>query len=517
MNKTVRTRFAPSPTGPLHIGGVRTALFNYLFAKKHGGQFLLRIEDTDKTREVEGAIQYVIDSFKWLGFVPDEGPGFGGSRGPYKQSERLDLYKKYAHELIEKGHAYYAFDTPEELDEKRNQFKKASVNFIYNNKTRLSMNNSLSLSADAVKAKLDSGDSYVIRFKMPSKTEIKFNDKIRGWVTFNSETLDDKVIFKSDGYPTYHLANVVDDHLMAITHVIRAEEWLSSTPLHILLYEAFGWEKPEFCHLPLVLGPDGQKLSKRHAAKYGFPIFPLDWDYVQDGSAAHASGFKDAGFDADALLNFLALLGWNPGNNMEFMSMDELISLFDLDRVNKAGAVFDIEKLKHFNAHYLRGRDPIFIFETFIEPNAPRDKNIADIKHDGIYNIIKVGQIVDIAKERSIFSKDLYGTVSYFFEPVVLKDDVVLKNPNEFKEVMESFFDYLVEPFDFKSENIKSLLEEISSNNGYKIGKVLPDLRMALTGGIPGPHLHEVMEILGIHESLKRIKNLIEKTEKVPS
>lgn len=235
MNKTVRTRFAPSPTGPLHIGGVRTALFNYLFAKKHGGQFLLRIEDTDKTREVEGAIQYVIDSFKWLGFVPDEGPGFGGNFGPYKQSDRLDLYKKYAHELVEKGHAYYAFDTPEELDEKRNQFKKASVNFIYNNKTRLSMNNSLALSADAVKAKLNSGDSYVIRFKMPSKTEIKFNDKIRGWVTFNSETLDDKVIFKSDGYPTYHLANVVDDHLMSITHVIRAEEWLSSTPLHIML------------------------------------------------------------------------------------------------------------------------------------------------------------------------------------------------------------------------------------------------------------------------------------------
>lgn len=507
--KKVRTRFAPSPTGPLHTGGVRTALFNYLFAKKNGGDFILRIEDTDKTREVEGAIGYIMDSLKWLGFVPDESPEGGGpDMVKYKQSERLDLYGFYITDLINTGYAYVAFDTPEELEAVRDKFKASDSTFIYNASTRDIMVNSISLSQEDFQKKLDAKESYVVRFKMPKEnTEIAFNDRIRGLVSFNSNNLDDKILFKSDGYPTYHFANVIDDHLMEISHVIRAEEWLPSTPLHILLYEAFGWEKPEFCHLPLVNGPDGKKLSKRHASKYGFPIFPLDWDYVQDGKDAHASGFKEAGFEPDALLNFLALLGWNPGNDLEYMSMDELINLFDLDRVNKAGANFDIEKLKHFNAHYVRSMDNEDLFVKhmfdFTPDNAPEYSDL---------NIIK---IVDIAKKRSVFTKDLYPSVSYFFEPVVLADDVVMKNPKEFREVMHKFISSCKSEFgvydEISEEDIKSKLEEICTEFGYKLGKVLPDLRTALTGGIPGPELEITMSILGITESFKRILALNEK------
>ena len=486
------------------MGGVRTALFNYLFAKKHGGDFILRIEDTDKTREVEGAIDYITKSLKWLGFVPDESPEVGGNYGPYKQSDRLDIYKKYAHDLVKTGHAYYAFDTPEGLDAMRTKYESSKAMFIYNASTRDSMINSISMSAGDVEKKLEAGDPYVIRFKMPRNTEIKFDDKIRGWVTFNSDKLDDKILFKSDGYPTYHLANVVDDHLMEISHVIRAEEWLPSTPLHVLLYEAFGWDKPEFCHLPLVNGPDGKKLSKRHAAKYGFPIFPLDWDYVQDGKDAHASGFKDAGYEADALLNFLALLGWNPGGDKEYMSMDELVSLFDLDRVNKSGANFDIEKLKHFNAHYVRSRNSEDLFIEYMLPSVPM-VIISSID----YSKEKVESIVEIAKERSVFVKDLYPAVSYFFEPVVLKDDVVLKNPTEFGKVMESLVNSDLKGEDWTADFIKADLEAFCEVFGFKLGKVLPDLRMALTGGIPGPDLPTTMEVLGRDESLNRIHNLL--------
>jgi glutamyl-tRNA synthetase len=472
-----------------------------LFAKKHGGDFILRIEDTDKTREVEGAIDYITKSLKWLGFVPDESPSVGGNYGPYKQSDRLDIYKKYAHDLVNTGHAYYAFDTPEGLDVMRTKYESSKAMFIYNASTRDSMINSISMSAGDVEKKLEAGDAYVIRFKMPRNTEIKFDDKIRGWVTFSSDKLDDKILFKSDGYPTYHLANVVDDHLMEISHVIRAEEWLPSTPLHVLLYEAFGWDKPEFCHLPLVNGPDGKKLSKRHAAKYGFPIFPLDWDYVQDGKAAHASGFKDAGYEADALLNFLALLGWNPGGDKEYMSMNELVSLFDLDRVNKSGANFDIEKLKHFNAHYVRSRNSE---DLFIEHMLPKIW-----KNSYEYSTEEVEKIVDIAKERSVFTKDLYPAVSYFFEPVVLKNDVVLKNPAEFGKVMEALTRSDLKNEDWAADFIKADLEAFCEVFGFKLGKVLPDLRMALTGGIPGPDLPTTMEVLGRDESLKRIHNLL--------
>lgn len=513
MNKMVRTRFAPSPTGCLHAGGLRTALFNYLYAKKHNGQFILRIEDTDRERFVDGAEAYIINSLKWAGIVPDDGVNEDGT-AKYRQSERE--YYSYAKTLIDKGFAYYAFDTKEELDEVRKEFLKSGVrNFAYNFLTRSRMKNSFTLSEKEINEKIESGEKYVIRFNIPENIYIEFNDIIRGHVKINSKDLDDKILIKSDGMVAYHLANVVDDHLMKITHVIRAEEWLPSTPLHILLYDAFGWDKPEFCHLPLVLGPDGKKLSKRHASKYGFPIFPIDWDYVQDGNPAHASGFREAGFDADSLLNFLSLLGWNPGNNKEIMDMKELISLFDLDRVNKAGAIFDIEKLKSFNATYLRNKSSDFLFSCMV-PNFKLNKCGTFLMP---YSIKNNKKITDIAKDRAIFSKDLYGYVSYFYEPLILKDGVTLKNPKEFKEVMEAFIDLWDtrgSKMEFKADQIMFDLEEFCKVLGFKIGKIMPDLRLALTGGIPGPHLDETMEILGFSESKNRIKALILQMEKVP-
>jgi glutamyl-tRNA synthetase len=325
----VKVRFAPSPTGALHIGGVRTALFNYLFAKKHGGEFLLRIEDTDKHRFVAGAEKYIIDSLAWCGISPDDGVNADGT-AKYRQSERE--YRSYADRLIARGDAYYAFDTKDELDAMRKSLEDAGSSVQgYSFSTRMFMKNSFTLSVEEVKLRIDSGNPYVIRFNTPANTEIKFIDSVKGEVSFNSNSMDDKVLFKSDGLPTYHLANVVDDHLMEITHVIRGDEWLSSAPLHILLYKAFGWDKPEFCHLPLILGPDGKKLSKRHGDKYGFPVFPMTWDYVdEEGKDVHITGFKDENYEPDALLNFLVLLGWNPGNDKEIMAVDEMISLFDI-------------------------------------------------------------------------------------------------------------------------------------------------------------------------------------------
>lgn len=510
--RKVRTRIAPSPTGPVHCGNLRTALFNYLFAKKNGGDFLLRIEDTDKDRFVEGAEKYIIDSLAWCGIKFDDGINPDGT-AKYVQSKRE--YRSYADKLVASGHAYYAFDTKEELEAMRKSLEDSGANNTgYHH--WITKNNSLHMSPEDVKSKIDSGAPYVIRFKIPADTEIKFTDLVRGDIVFNSNDLDDKVIFKADGLPTYHLAHIVDDYLMGITHVIRGDEWVSSAPLHMLIYDAFGWDRPALCQLPLILGPDGKKLSKRHGDKYGFPVFPMTWDYVnENGENVHVTGFKHEGYEPDALINFLALLGWNPGGDKEIMSMDEMIDLFSLDRINNSGAMFDVEKLKNFNAHYMRSRDFLYLFENFIEPNAPRDKDIFDIKHNGVYEMPKAEKIENIAKERATFAKDLYQYVSYFFEPVILKDDVVLKNPEEFKEVMGDLLDYCVEPFEFTAENIKKHLEMFCNNRGYKIGKIMPDLRLALTGGIPGPHLDETMEILGKAESIKRIKALIEKTEKV--
>lgn len=510
MNKKVCVRFAPSPTGALHIGGVRTALFNYLFAKKHGGKFLLRIEDTDKDRFVEGAEKYIIDSLAWCGISPDEGVNTDGT-ATYRQSERE--YKSFVDILLKNGNAYYAFDTKEELEAMRDSLKAAGISSPgYTSITRVNMKNSLTLSAEDVKARLDAGDPYVIRFNTPRHKEVKFLDMVKGWVIFNSNNMDDKVLFKSDGLPTYHLANVIDDHLMEISHVIRGDEWLSSAPLHILLYEAFGWDRPEFCHLPLILGPDGKKLSKRHGDKYGFPVFPMTWDYKnEDGEIVHVTGFKDEGYESDALINFLALLGWNPGGTKEIMTMDEMISLFELDRINNSGAMFDIDKLKNFNAHYLRSRDNVLLFNKYIHSFV--DGNYFSKTQLGDF----LNEIVNIAKERSIFSKDLYPAVSYFFEPVILKDDVVLKNDAEFRDVMKVFCVVSHNGIIWTAEGIKKNLEELCNERGYKIGKILPDLRLALTGGIPGPDLPTTLEILGKYESFLRIGNLLAKTLKVAS
>lgn len=506
MNKKVRVRFAPSPTGALHIGGVRTALFNYLFAKKNGGDFLLRIEDTDKDRFVEGAEKYIIDSLAWCGIKFDDGINPDGT-AKYVQSKRE--YRSYADKLVASGHAYYAFDTKEELEAMRKSLEDSGANNTgYHH--WITKNNSLHMSPEDVKSKIDSGAPYVIRFKIPADTEIKFTDLVRGDIVFNSNDLDDKVIFKADGLPTYHLAHIVDDYLMGITHVIRGDEWVSSAPLHMLIYDAFGWDRPALCQLPLILGPDGKKLSKRHGDKYGFPVFPMTWDYVnENGENVHVTGFKHEGYEPDALINFLALLGWNPGGDKEIMSMDEMIDLFSLDRINNSGAMFDVEKLKNFNAHYMRSRSEIDLFNNFIYPHIP-DKNGL---HPNEIRPAAALKTAIIAKERAIFAKDLYQYVSYFFEPVNLKEDVNLKNPSEFKSIMSDFWNH--ENIVWNQENIHSILTSLCEAKNIKLGKIMPDLRMALTGGIPGPELPLIMEILGEDESTRRIVNLINKTEKV--
>lgn len=505
MNKKVRTRIAPSPTGFATAGNLRTALFNYLFAKKHGGEFVIRIEDTDRARFVDGSEKYIIDALTWLGMKPDVGVKADGT-AEFRQSERE--YRKYAELLISNGHAYYAFDTSEELERMNSIAKASGAKTGYNSFSRMNMKNSFTMSAEEVKSCLDSGTPHVIRFNVPRNTTVTFTDYVKGNISFDSNNLDDKVLFKSDGMAAYHLANVVDDHLMEITHVIRGDEWVSSTPLHIMLYDAFGWDKPEFCHMPLVLGPDGKKLSKRKMKEYGFTVFPLACSYIDDkGETVSVPGFKDLGYEPDAFINYLSLLGWNPGDNKEFMIMDELVSAFSLERVNNSGAIFDIVKLNSFNSHYMRNRERALLWNKYIWPHLTRYDN---------YNADMWKDIVDFAKERCVFAKDLYSAVSYFFEPAILKDDVVLKNPEIFSNVMYDFIVmYNDNAKDFKASDMKADLESMCDTLGVKIGKVLPDLRMALTGGIPGPHLPETMEVLGREESLLRIKTLLEKVKKV--
>lgn len=498
-NKKIRTRFAPSPTGPLHIGGVRTALFCYLFAKNRGGDFILRIEDTDKKREVVGAEKYIMDSLSWLGIVPDESPTHGGNYGPYRQSDKLSIYKEHALMLVNSGHAYYAFDTEDELKSAKAKWEASGItNPSYNNITRQNMKNSTVLSSEDVKMRLDSGMPYVIRFKMPKNSDVVFDDAVREMVSFNTDNLDDKVLFKSDGFPTYHLANVVDDHLMEITHVIRGEEWLPSTPLHVLLYKSFGWSSPDFAHLPSVLGPDGKKLSKRHADKYGFPIFPLDWKYINDEEKEISIlGFKEAGYRVDALLNFIALLGWSPGSDMEIMPISEMSKLFGLSRISKGGAMFDFDKLKNFNAHYLRvsGFDELSGFIPANGKNYPKDK---------------LTRIMDIAKERAVFEKELYDRVSYFFEDVKVLEGTLVKNPEDFNKFADMLLSTTGLDKAFETETgVKAVVEGVCLRLGIKTGVVMPGLRIALTGGKPGPELPLTMWILGKTESENRIRNLV--------
>ncbi|EOZ96469.1 Glutamyl-tRNA synthetase [Indibacter alkaliphilus LW1] len=502
MNREVRVRFAPSPTGALHIGGVRTALYNYLFARKTGGKFLLRIEDTDQTRFVPGAEEYIQEALNWLGIDPDESPWNPGAVGPYRQSERKPMYMQYAMDLVEKGHAYYAFDTAEELEAMRQRLTAARVvSPQYNSITRTQMKNSLTLPEDEVKARLESGEPYVIRIKIPRKEEVRLNDLIRGWVMVHSSTLDDKVLMKSDGMPTYHLANIVDDHLMGITHVIRGEEWLPSAPLHVLLYRYFGWEDtmPEFAHLPLLLKPDGNgKLSKRDADKHGFPVFPMDWKDPNSGETA--MGFREQGYLPDAFLNFLAFLGWNPGDHRELFTMEELIEAFSIERIGKSGTKFDINKAKWYNEQYLRAKPDEDLAKYLVE----------DLQAEGlVVDESKAAQIAHIMKERATFPADLWKEGKFMFvAPNTFDESVVSKRWNNdavavltsYEEKLSAFADSL------SPESAKSLLEEAASDNGIKLGKVMQAVRLAVTGVGAGPDLMAVFSIIGKDELISRIR-----------
>lgn len=497
----VRVRFAPSPTGALHIGGVRTALYNYLFAKKNQGKFLLRIEDTDQTRFVPGAEEYIKDALEWLGIVADESPWAGGPHGPYRQSERKPMYKQYALDLIEKGHAYYAFDTAEELDAMRERLTAARVvSPQYNSITRTQMKNSLTLPEDEVKARLASGEPYVIRVKIPRKEEVRLNDMIRGWVLVHSNTLDDKVLMKSDGMPTYHLANIVDDHLMGITHVIRGEEWLPSAPLHVLLYRYFGWEDtmPQFAHLPLLLKPDGNgKLSKRDADRQGFPIFPLSWTDPESGDVA--TGFKESGYLPDAFLNFLAFLGWNPGDQREIFNLEELVEAFTVERIGKSGTKFDINKAKWYNEQYLRAKTDEELTAYLLQ----------DLEKEGLtVDKEKAIDMVNLVKERVTFPSDLWKEGRFLLlAPKEFDEAVVSKKWNQDAvRVLSVYKDQLLatqEPFTPASS--KSLLEAAAEEQGIKLGKVMQAVRLAVTGVGAGPDLSEIFGILGKEELVRRI------------
>ncbi|MEM6829968.1 MAG: glutamate--tRNA ligase [Bacteroidota bacterium] len=508
--KKVRVRFAPSPTGGLHIGGVRTALFNYLFAKKHQGQFILRIEDTDQTRFVEGAETYIKESLKWCGIPPDEGPDEGGDYGPYRQSDRKELYRQFADQLIEEGKAYYAFDTPEEIEAMRERLIAARVvKPQYNTVTRTTMVNSLTLSEEEVKERLEQGQPYVIRLKVPREEEIRLNDRVRGWVKVNSEDIDDKVLMKSDGMPTYHLANVVDDHLMEITHVIRGEEWLPSAPLHVLLYEFLGWEDsmPEFAHLPLILKPDGNgKLSKRAADKAGFPIFPLDWKDPESNEVA--TGFREMGFLPNALVNFLVFLGWNPGTEQELFSLTELVQEFSVERINKAGTKFDFDKVKWYNQQYIKS-SPITDFSTRLVTDL---KEIHGIECDQA----KGEKIILLLKERVTFPQEfVQNSLVLFQQPTTYDQKTRTKKWNaDSPKALELFTAQLAKKTSPGTDEIKQLFWDTLEAHGYKPGQFMPSLRLALTGQGSGPDLMSMIEIIGPMATVERIKKSIESLNK---
>ena len=501
-NREVRVRFAPSPTGPLHIGGVRTALYNYLFARKMGGKMLLRIEDTDQNRFVSGAESYIQEALAWVGITIDEGAGVGGPHAPYKQSERKPMYRQYADKLIADGNAYYAFDTEEELEAMKERLKAAKVaSPSYNMVTRMQMNNSLTLPEDEVKKRLENGQPYVIRLKVPRKEEIRLNDLIRGWVVVHSSTIDDKVLLKSDGMPTYHLANIVDDHLMKITHVIRGEEWLPSAPLHVLLYRFLGWEDtmPQFAHLPLLLKPDGNgKLSKRDADAAGFPVFPLDWKDPNSGDTW--MGFREQGYLKEATTNFLAFLGWNPGTQQELFTMDELIEAFTIDRIGKSGTKFDINKAKWYNQQYIRHL-PDETLTNLLQ--AELDKNKA------VYDVAKLPMIAQLLKERLTFAKDFWVEGAFFFEAPKVFDEKVssTKWTGEAITVIHLYKSALASyTGTFDAEGVKHILHDVLEKAEIKIGKIMQALRLALTGVGAGPDLMQFIEIIGKEEAVRRME-----------
>ncbi|MBU1823242.1 MAG: glutamate--tRNA ligase [Bacteroidetes bacterium] len=502
----VRVRFAPSPTGPLHSGGVRTALYNYLFARQTGGQMLLRIEDTDQARYVPGAEEYILEALAWLGIEIDEGPSVGGPHAPYRQSERKPMYRQYAEQLVLEGKAYYAFDTPEELDAMRKRLEEAKVPAAqYNAITRMQMTNSLTLPVDETKARIESGEPYVIRMRVQPKDDIRFHDMIRGWVVVHSSQIDDKVLLKSDGMPTYHLANIVDDHLMGITHVIRGEEWLPSAPMHVLLYSYLGWldTMPKFAHLPLLLKPDGNgKLSKRDADLGGFPIFPLEWTDPKTGEKA--LGFREQGYYPEATANFLALLGWNAGTEQELFSMKELIEGFSFERVHKAGARFDIQKANWFNQQYLKQKDDITMAAQVQPLFAKQGIQISDEQ---------AIQIVHLLKDRVHFVRDIVTESAFLFTaPANYDQEIVAKKWNDEAARGISAFADALQAYEgpFLADEIKHQLAETLEAAGIKMGKIMQALRVALTGVGAGPDLMITMEILGKEEVVRRLRKAVE-------
>ena len=497
MSKQVRVRFAPSPTGALHIGGVRTALFNYLFAKKHNGVFYLRIEDTDQNRYVAGAEQYIFDALEWLGISPDETVGKNEKFGPYRQSERKKIYKQYADQLIESGNAYYAFDTAESLDILRKQYEAESKTFIYNHHNREKLDNSLQQSTHETDKRIADGEDYVIRFKTPIDERLHLHDIIRGEVKFETNLLDDKVLYKSDGMPTYHLANVVDDHLMETSHVIRGEEWLPSMPLHVMLYRAFGWEAPEFAHLPLILKPIGNgKLSKRDGEKLGFPVFPLEWN--------NADGYKEIGFLPEAVINFLAMLGWNDGTEQEIFTLEELIEKFDLKRVNKSGAKFDPEKNKWYNHQYLQKQNNENLAKDFKEILIEKkiDSKFLETKH--------LEKIVFLIKERANFVSDFWELSDYFFQAPNSYDEKASKNWNSATPaLMQQLISVLANIEDFTSINVETIVKNWITANEIGMGKIMQPFRLSLVGALKGPHLFDIVEMIGKEETIERIEKAI--------
>ena len=496
-----RVRFAPSPTGPLHIGGVRTALYNYLFAKKNHGTLLLRIEDTDQTRFVEGAEAYIIEAFQWLGIQFDEGVGIGGEYGPYRQSERKAMYKPYAEQLVRDGWAYYAFDTPDSLDAKRKEAESQKKTFQYDASTRLGMVNSLTLPADEVERRLASGDPFVVRFKYPDNVDIHVHDLVRGEVVINSSLLDDKVLYKSDGMPTYHLANIVDDHTMKITHVIRGEEWLPSAPWHVMLYKAFGWEAPQFAHLPLLLKPDGNgKLSKRDGDRLGFPVFPLQWTDPKSGETS--SGYRESGYLPEAVINMLALLGWNPGNDQEMMTLQELIDAFSIEKISKAGAKFSLDKAKWFNHEYIQMKSTEELYPHF---EGILKKNQVECNAEYVKNVI------ELIKDRLNFTNDFWEQAWYFFQAPTEYDPQALK-----KRWKEGTGKHLLviddmlrafQPFD-KQKAQDAVMHYIQVRE-LNMGQILNSVRIALVGTARGPELFTMIELMGTEEVHRRIERAV--------
>ena len=498
MSKQVRVRFAPSPTGPLHIGGVRTALFNYLFAKKNNGVFYLRIEDTDQTRFVPGAEAYIMEALEWLGIAPDETVGKNEKFGPYRQSDRKELYQQYADQLINSGWAYYAFDTPEALDALRKEQEAEGKTFIYNHTIREKLDTSLIISVEEVAKRIANGEHYVIRFKTPVDETLHLKDIIRGEVKFETNLLDDKVLFKSDGMPTYHLANIVDDHLMETSHVIRGEEWLPSMPLHVLLYRAFGWDAPEFAHLPLILKPVGNgKLSKRDGDKLGFPVFPLEWK-TEEGVS---SGYREKGFFPEAVVNFLALLGWNDGTDKELFSLEELVESFDLNRVHKSGAKFDPDKNKWFNHQYLIKQNDADLAKSFSPILVEKGVDVS--KYD-------VTRIVSLIKERAHFVSEFWDLTDFFFQAPTSYDEKASKNwKEETPALMQELISTLEYIDGFDSANIEAIVKDWLTKNEIGMGKVMQPFRLSLVGALKGPHLFDIVEIIGKEETISRIQKAI--------